>query len=210
MQYAVFDFETTGIGKDADRRPYNDERIPSPRPNFPIELSVRVITQEGVEVASYHTLIRGATRFDPWVRTHCPHLTVERCERDGCSFKEALETFARLIVPGKTTIVAHNIKYDWDEVIEQTANEMGLHESDAYRKLVACPQFDTMVNEFTKNNAVNGKKTFFFTRIQKWIGPKLSDLALHLKVPYDETKAHDATYDTQVTAQCTTALLKRQ
>ena len=41
MHYLIFDFETTGIGKDKENnyKSYDSTKCPLPRENYPVELS---------------------------------------------------------------------------------------------------------------------------------------------------------------------------
>ena len=66
-RFLVFDFETTGVGKDATNgyKPYPPDRAPLPRANFPVELAWSVLEESGAVSQSGGALIRGAGRFDP-------------------------------------------------------------------------------------------------------------------------------------------------
>jgi len=204
MRYVILDFETTGVGKDASNghRPHPPERMPLPRINYPTELCAVAVDETGAEIGRVHVLLRGARRMDPWVVEHCPHLTVERCETEGVSFAECVVALAALVEPGETTMVAHNVKYDWEEVLTVTAKEQEVWDGPHMQTLRACPWLDTMVNEYTRTHPVAGRKAFFFKRIGTWIGPCLADLAAHFDVAYDPVRAHDAAYDVDVTRRC--------
>lgn len=202
-KYLEFDFETTGIGKDSKNgyRPYNQSQCPLPRPNFPVELSYTVVDSLGNVLESVDSmLIRGAERLDPFVLEHCPHLSVKACERDGVDFLEALRALA--LASEGCTLVAHNIKYDWDEVIVATAREQGVAENVDFRKLQACPRFCTCINPSTKAD----KSAYYFKKLGKWIGPKLQALAAKHHVKYDPASAHKASYDVSVTLACLLAM----
>lgn len=197
--YLVFDFETTGVGKDAMNgyRPYPSESRPLPRPNFPTELAYTVVDNNGVVLESSESiLISGAQRLDPFVLKNCPHLSIQACERDGVEFAEALRRLAH--AAKGYTLVAHNIDYDWNEVIVATAREQGLESLDSFLTLKSCPRFCTCINEFTKAD----KTAYYFQKIGKWVGPKLSALAAAHCVEYDTEHAHAAAYDVHVTVAC--------
>ena len=200
-KFVVFDFETTGVGKDSKNnyKAYSHGERPLPRENFPVELAATLIV-DGIVARTYHTFIRGAERLDPWVLENCPHLSVKDCERDGVPFLEALRALADMAGPdhGECTLVAHNIQYDWSDVIVRTVNELDASTDDAYRALSTCKRFCTCVNPTTKASG----RAYFYKKIGKWIGPKLKDLASSLGVAYDDASAHDATYDVDVTVQC--------
>ena len=200
MHYLVFDFETTGVGKDPKNgyRPYHLSQMPLPRENYPVQLAAELLDAEGTVLKSVQMLIRGATRLDPWVIANCKHLSIEECNRDGQSFEDAIKVLAELVGDTECTLVAHNIDYDWKDVILRTAREMQLDETTSFRKLASLPQFCTCINDDTKR----AKTAYFFTKIGKWIGPTLSKLAKKYNVEYDEAAAHDAAYDVRVTSQC--------
>lgn len=207
MRYLVFDFETTGVGKDAANgyRPYADDLMPLPRTNYPTELAAALV-EDGAVTARLHTLVRGARRLDPWVQRHCAHLSVERCEAEGVDFMDALAQLAALVArdPARPcTLVAHNLQYDWDEVIVRTVRERKATDDAAFQTLRACAQHCTCVNEQTKAD----RSAYFFQRIGKWIGPKLEALARKYGVPFDASAAHDAAYDVHVTTCCLLASL---
>ena len=200
-KYLVFDFETTGVGKDSKNnyKLYSHEARPLPRENFPVELAASLVV-DGAVTRTYHTLIQGASRLDPWVLENCPNLSVKDCERDGIPLLEAVRALADLAGPDhkECTLVAHNIQYDWADVIVRTVNEVDANTDDAYRALSKCKRYCTCVNPTTKASG----RAYFYKKIGKWIGPKLKDLASSLNVEYDDNSAHDATYDVNVTVQC--------
>jgi DNA polymerase III epsilon subunit-like protein len=208
MRYLVFDFETTGVGKDAARqyRPYEADRMPLPRENFPVELAATLLDADGRALETYHTLIQGAERLDPWVLDHCAHLSVKACERDGVPFAQAMRALARMVAASDEepcTLVAHNMQYDWDEVIVRTVAELQLQDDDSYKALKGCPRFCTCVNKQHKRE----RSAYYFAKIGKWIGPSLQKLAARHGVEYSATDAHGAAYDVDVTAQCLRRML---
>lgn len=195
VKYLVFDFETNGINKDSlnNYKPYTKTERPLPRENFPVELSYAVLNEQGVVIESEKSiLIRGATRFAPFVMKNCPHLNVEKCNKEGVDFSEALRRLA--LVADGCTLVAHNIQYDWNDVIVVTAEK----ENPDFLKLKSCPQFCTCINTTTKAN----KSAYFYKKIGKWIGPSLEKLANLYKVQYDAKLAHQASYDVGIVAEC--------
>lgn len=205
MHYLVFDFETTGLDKDASTgyKPYPADVAPLPRANYPVELAAELITADGTVLRSMRTLITGAERLAPWVLEHCPHLSVGDCEQYGVQFAEAVRALAEMVEEGtECTLVAHNIQYDWDDVLVATAREQDL-DSPAWTKLRSLPRFCTCVNEAHKAK----RTSYYFKKIGKWVGPNLGKLAKSCGVEYDETRAHDAPYDVRVTSECLVAML---
>lgn len=203
MRFLVFDFETSGIGVDKRNKyePYPPDRMPLPRANFPIQVAAQRLDANGVCERSWSTLVFGVERMDPWVEANCPHLSVQRCAEEGVSFETALVGLANVAGMGdrdRCALVAHNLSYDWNEVIVRTATEMGLTSHPAYTFLQSLPRLCTCVNADTKRDGT----AYYFARIGKWIGPKLSDLAKSCGVDFEEDRAHDAEYDVSVTAAC--------
>lgn len=195
VKYLVFDFETNGINKDAANgyKPYSEAEMALPRENYPVELSYSVLDETGVVTESEESiLIRGATRFNPWVIKNCPHLDVDKCNAEGVEFSEALRRLA-LAAEG-CTLVAHNIDYDWNDVIVATADK----KNPDFLKLKSCTRFCTCINPTTKAN----KSSYFFKKIGKWIGPSLEKLAAMYTVAYEPTLAHKASYDVAVVVEC--------
>ncbi len=212
MHYLVIDFETTGVGTDKTDgyRPYTDERRPLPRANYPTEVAAALLDSSGVILSEEHMVVRGAQRFDPWVTEHCTHLSVPLCESEGVPMREVLRRLAAMVegLGGQTvecTLVAHNMQYDWDDVLVRTARDEDLQEDKAFKTLSALPRYCTCVNRATLNNGT----AYYFKRIGKYIGPSLQRLATSLGVPYETENAHGAQYDVRVTAMCVARLLQR-
>ena len=204
--FLIFDFETSGVG-ECRGVPYPSSVAPLPRPNYPVQLAAQYIDTDNVILKSEKILIHGVERLDPWVLLHCADLSVKECEKEGISFKCALRKLANMIDENDDcTIVAHNIQYDWNEVIVKTARELDLDESKDFLKLKHCKQFCTCVND-----AHNKLKTcYFYKKLNKWIGPNLKKLAQQCNVEYDDLQAHDAMYDVNVTRQCFVHLFMNQ
>lgn len=199
MRYLIFDFETNGIDKDNDNqyRPYPDEKKPLPRENYPVELGACLIEKDGTIVNTQKMIIRGAQRLSPWVEQNCS-ISLKTCERDGVSFSEVLQQIATMIGDEPCTLVAHNIQYDWDDVLETTAKDMNLTDTPAFLKLKQCPRYCTCVNKQTMAN----KSAYYHRKLKRWLGPKLEALARSYGVEYSARAAHEALYDVEVTRQC--------
>jgi len=210
--YIVFDFETNGVGKDPNNKymPYTPDKSPLPRPNYPTQLAAMCMRGDGEVLSSFSTLIKGSKRMDPWVERNCTSITVEKCGEEGVPFKDAIKMLYSLssFSDHPPTLVAHNIAYDWDTVLVPTSKEEAILSSPELEQMREWARYDTMVNEYTKNRLVNGKKVFFFRKIDAMIGPSLSDLAKHCNVPFDTSLAHDAMYDVSVTAKCLSFILR--
>ena len=207
MRFLVIDFETTGVGKDATNgyRSYLPNLAPLPRADYPVQLAAELLDEKGDVLASTQMLIVGAERLDPWVLEHCPNLSVHECEREGVSLSEAIRTLTDLIGDDDLcTLVAHNIQYDWDAVMLRTARDLNIDKTADFLKLASLTRYCTCINRETKR----AKTSYFFSKLGKWIGPKLGDLAKECGVEYNTDSAHDAAYDVRVTSSCLAKQLK--
>ena len=202
MKYLVFDFETAGLDKDSANRftPYTQDVAPLPRENYPMQLAAALVGDDETVYGEMSVLIRGVQRASPWVLEHCPDLGVERCNREGIDFMAALEQMAGMVKGANSpcTLVAHNIKYDWFDVIVRTVHERGMEQHDSFGTLASLPQWCTCINVLTKYD----RSAYFFSKIGQWIGPKLGTLAKKFEIDYDSAEAHDALYDVKVTTAC--------
>lgn len=208
MQYLILDFETVGINKDETNgyAPYADDTAPLPRENFPTDVSACLVDATGTTVISRQMIvIRGARRLSPWVQQHCSNVSLKKCDREGVDFSEVIQRLADMVGETPCTLVAHNVQYDWDDVLHFTAKERNLTETVAYVKLKSCPRLCTCVNEVTKRERV----AFYSKKLQKWIGPSLKKLAASYDIPYDDAAAHDSAYDVEVTRKCLVHLLTK-
>lgn len=204
MKYLVIDFETTGIGVDKSNnyKAYELDLMPLPRANYPIQLAAALLNKQGEIVNRDNMIIHGAERFDPYVCKQCPHLSVEICQEQGISFGQVLQKLTDMIdaymIDEPTTIVAHNIKYDWNDVILETVEEQNLKDTPSFRRLEMCTRFCTCINPKTRAN----QSAYYFKKIGKWIGPSLKSIAIKNNIPYDEERAHNAEYDVDLTVKC--------
>lgn len=212
MKFLVFDFETTGVGVDKENsyQAYSEDKAPLPRKNFPVELAFCLINENGETLKEEQYLICGAGRLDPWVLENCPHLSIKDCQRDGIPFADLLKCMADLFDDKEECIlVAHNIQYDWTEVIEATALEEELTDSPSFLKLKECKRFCTCINAKHAKMKDGPLRAYYFKKIKKWIGPTLKKLAHEFDIKYDEEKAHDAMYDVHITKSCLLKMLDR-
>ena len=196
--FLIFDFETSGVG-EVKGVPYEETLKPLPRPNYPVQLAFQYVDSDNVILKSDTFLIRGVQRLDPWVLSNCADISVKDCDRDGISFSEALSRMADAIEEADDcTLVAHNIQYDWGEVIVKTVQEENADMDKAFLKMKSCKQYCTCVNRLHKNKGLS----YFYKKLNKWIGPNLKKLASMHQVSYEEGQAHDAMYDVNVTREC--------
>lgn len=199
--FLIFDYETSGVG-ESKGVPYYEDECPLPRANYPVQVGAQYVqyVDEKFELVTEEThLIKGVERLDPWVLKNCPFLSVKECEREGLTFRESLKKIADMISEDDVcTLVAHNIQYDWKEVIVKTVKELNMESDPSYQRLKNCEQFCTCVNDIHKQQ----RSSYYFGKIGKWIGPNLKKLCQTHKVDYDESKAHEAMYDVTVTRQC--------
>ena len=199
--FLVFDYETSGVG-ECKGVPYSEEECPLPRANYPVQVAAQYmefLDGEFKLLGKETHLIQGVKRFDPWVQKNCSFLSVKECERDGLTFRESLKKLAGMISENDScTLVAHNIQYDWKEVIVKTVKELDMESDFSFQCLKNCEQFCTCVNDIHKQQGTS----YYYGKIGKWIGPNLKKLCQTYKVDYDENKAHEAMYDVDVTRQC--------
>tara|TARA_B100000945_G_scaffold117771_2_gene93622 strand:+ start:1117 stop:1746 length:630 start_codon:yes stop_codon:yes gene_type:complete len=200
MNYLIFDFETVGIDKNNDDgyKPYPIDEKPLPRENYPMEIGLCLIKEDGTIIKTDKIIIQGAERVSPWTEQNCHNISVQKCEREGIPFSETLKKMANMIGEISCTLVAHNIEYDWDKVLLYTAKEMNLTNSPAFIKLNNCDRYCTCINETNKKN----KSAYFYNKLKKWMGPKLEKLCQRNNITYDAKSAHDSLYDVEITRQC--------
>ena len=106
------------------------------------------------------------------------------------------------------TLVAHNMEYDWTDVIAYTAKQFNLEGTEPFKKLCNLPRLCTCINSFTKKQ--NGPlKSYFYHKIQRHIGPSLEKLANYCNEEYNHDDAHDAMYDVDLTRKCLTCLIQQ-
>lgn len=220
MRWCVFDFETNGLnsgGKENGYKPLPEEELPLPWPNYPTQLAARVVDDTGKVYETYQTLIRGATRLAPWVVENCTHLTLKKLERQGVEFSEALTALSKLIetyteeeeedtasggTGSKIMLVAHNIKYDWEQVLLPTTRQLGLSDHPAFLHLQSLPRGCTCINQ----HRMNDRSAYYWHKVQDTRGPRLAKLCESLGIEFEEDAAHDAQYDVLKTSECLVAM----
>ena len=188
MKYLIFDFETTGVGEDKQKGyvPYEDSLKPLPRKNFPVEIAMQLCDENGNVMKTDKCLIKGAERLDPWVLENCSHLSVKECEREGVEFEDILKKMVDMIGTEECTLVAHNIQYDWNEVMVVTAREKDLYESPIFQKLKKCPQFCTCVNKYTQAEQTRQtlKSYYFENRKTYWTASRRFSKTFRYRLRY--------------------------
>jgi DNA polymerase III epsilon subunit-like protein len=198
-QGVVIDFETNGNGVDKNKsyRPYAEELMPLPRPNYPIELTALIFTEDGV-IDRKTWLIRGATRLDPWVIQNVPGANIQKYDKGQTFVQVASELKKMMKEP--LCIIGHNVDYDYKDVLLTVELEEDGAELAKFFK--ACPTFCTMVNEYTKKMKNPRPLAYYYSKLNKWMGPSLKNLAVFLQVDYDDASAHSSEYDVDVTYNC--------
>ena len=184
-RFVCLDFETNGFPtKNAHCKDW-----PLPFSSFPIQVSVDIV-EDGVTWHEYDSLIKGATRFAPWVREHVP-VSLSGIWIEGRELCDVLVDLANLLHEGDT-IVAHNVSFDLDTVLGRATERLGI-DTPELRRILAAPRFCTMRCAYAR---------MAFKRL-----PKLHELCQHFEVQLE--RAHDATGDSKALAACVAEAWRR-
>ena len=184
-RFVCLDFETNGFPtKNAYCKDW-----PLPFSSYPIQVSVD-ITEDGVTWHEYDSLIKGATRFAPWVREHVP-VSLSGIWIEGKELSDVIADLANLLQEGDT-IVAHNVSFDLDTVLGRATERLGI-DTPELRRILAAPRFCTMRCAYAR---------MAFKR-----PPKLQELCDHFEVQLE--RAHDATGDSKALAECVAEAWRR-
>jgi DNA polymerase III epsilon subunit-like protein len=188
MKYICLDFETNGFPSKEYGTPPSEWTLPFH--SYPIQLSIHSVHGDTGEVEHvYTTLIKGATRFAPWVVQNVP---ITLCQLvTGKAFHEVLEDMAALIQPGDV-LVAHNAQFDLNIAVARTAGKLGI-QGGALQKILEAPRFCTYQCAYSR--LIFGKRV------------KLQKLCEHFQVTLDN--AHDARADSKALAECVSEALHR-
>lgn len=180
---AVFDVESTGIDV------FND-RI--------VQFFLGVADENGDLVEKHEWIINpGIPVPDEAAAVH--GFTTEYLSEHGEDAKKALweidQLINRLVTQDKMPFVAFNLNYD----LSILTAEMARHSlASRYGNWIAdnVPLFDGLVIDRAKDKYRKGKR-------------KLVNMAAHYGIPFDESAAHKADYDVEVTAKVTRAILNK-
>ena len=149
-----------------------------PKGGFPTQVSVEGFNPLTGEVTHlYDSFVRGAMSLSQWVQDNTP-VTLDKL-KDAPAPCEVSQALADLWEEGDI-VVAHNVGFDLGTVLPHIAGPT--------HPLLNAPAIDTMRERWA---------TQAFNKL-----PKLQELCAHLDVPFDDSSAHDATYDTQALAKC--------
>ena len=92
-------------------------------------------------------------------------------------------------------IVAHNARFDMEQCLRRSAKKMEMCTPDL-DFILGLPRFCTQNCEYVKSTLAFRER-------------RLSNLCEHFGVDFDESAAHDATYDSQKLAECVSEALFR-
>jgi len=187
MRYVCLDFETVGFAKKGDKWP----EYTMPWQNFPIQVAIDIVDEDGTVAHAYDTIIAGATGFCSWVHANVP-ITLEQVKNEGRPFKDVIEDIAALLQDGDC-LVAHNARFDLEQVMCTTAKRLKIV-SPALDRILGAPRFCTMQCAYSKNA---------FPR-----RPKMATLCEHFNV--ELIGAHDARADSAALAGCVAEALRRR
>jgi DNA polymerase III epsilon subunit-like protein len=172
-RYIAFDFETTG---------FDDGAVPKNHPTQFAAVAYSPSTDSYEDIIN--SAIVGGTCLGRWSKAQGHKLP-----ESGSTLDEALEFFLGSL-QSTDILVAHNLEYDWDKVINTYASPDHIRALSTYQK--RCSMKGTLGGSRQRD---------------KWL--KLEELCKKLQVPYDELAAHDALYDSKVLSQCIASGLRR-
>ena len=182
VRYVCLDFETNGF-PDKDCKP-------EPWSSYPIQISLTAV--ENGEVAHlYDSYIQGAESFNQWVKQNVP---ITLGDLDGApKLPEIISEIAKLLRPDDW-IVAHNCYFDLETCLARTAQKQDC-QTESLHFILSLPRFCTMNCAYIRSVSIRR--------------PNLVFLCKHFGVAFDETAAHDATYDSYKLALCVAEACRR-
>ena len=187
-RFLCIDFETNGFSERSAKR----EDWTLPCQNYPTQVSVDIV-EYGEITHAYDTLITGATSLSAWAKANTP-ISLAILHEHGRPLMTVLDDVAGLLQEGDT-LVAHNISFDLDQALARTARKLGFLQYPSLQKILHTPRFCTRQCAYSRN--------LFGQRCN------LEVLCKHFNISYSRNTAHDATYDTNVLAQCVAEAWRR-
>ena len=176
-----FDFETSGLRSKGTEQ-------------YPTQLCFIVTDIHGNVKQTYNKLIRGAKTLSEWVQQNCPHVTLEKLQREGVSIAEAWKNLLKH-VSVNTVFIAHNAEFDWGIVNEYAAD---LLTAEGVKRLQYQRVFCTKEHSTKRCKIPKTGKARFYPGY-KW--PTLEELSNHLNVKITGP-LHDALTDVIVLKDC--------
>ena len=156
-----------------------------PKGGYPTQVSVEGFDPLTGEVTHlYDSFVRGALSLSQWVQDNTS-VTLEKL-KDAPAPCEVSQALADLWEEGDI-VVAHNVGFDLDLVLPHIAGPT--------HPLLNAPAIDTMRERWAMQA---------FNKL-----PKLKELCARLEVHFEDSYAHDATYDAQALAKCMQAAHER-
>ena len=144
----------------------------------------------------YDKLIVGCNELSPWVMENCPHVTMEKLQKEGVSIRSAWKSLLSHAGPD-TVYVAHNLSFDWNIVVKYSKEllvDKGMKLLDLQPRLCT-KEISTNLCKLPKT----GKSRWFAGSRWKW--PTLEELAQKLDVEITGA-LHDALTDVRVLKAC--------
>ena len=179
MQTIVIDTETTGL-PECYRMLANSNNLSNWNNCRIVQIAYRIYNESKELTASINQIIKPDGFMIPEASIEFHRITNERA-LGGISIKDALKLLMAYINNKKTVMVAHNMQFDKNVIL-----------SELYRNDMSAD-----ANKFCKINTVCTMLTNT-PRGGRW--PKLTKLYQSLFDDFDESKIHDAEYDTQMCA----------
>ena len=179
MQTIIIDTETTGLPK-LFKLACNSSNVTNWDSARIVQIAYQVFNDRNELVASINQLIQPDGFTIPEASTKIHRITNEKAATDGVSIRHALATLLSYISMHPTKIVCHNVQFDFNVILAE------LYRVDMNHEMFqSCETHCTMLANTPRGG--------------RW--PKLKDVYQRVAGDFDESKAHDASYDVMMTAR---------
>jgi len=181
MRFVCLDFETNGF--------YDKKVYVLPWTNYPIQVSLTAV-EDGMVTHIFDSNIYGAESLATWVQDNVP---IKMSDLECAPPLELVILRVAQKLRPDDIIVAHNVRFDMEQCLRRTADKKGFSGCSSIGNelafILGLPRFCTQNCEYVKSTLPVGER-------------RLSNLCEHFGVDFEESAAHDATYDTRKLAEC--------